>query len=131
MKPVKVNCWASLVSPRRARNPTDADRPADLTGKARQAFANGWLGLESFGHATPVTVAPVETRRYAVLAESLAAHFVAHYGAPDRRSALPAAEAELAFMAELCAGHADDTLLSVQRELTDAGVREHCRVIGG
>ena len=72
-----------------------------------------------------------DTRRYAALAESLAAHFVAHYGAPDRRSALPAAEAELAFMAELCAGHADDTLLSVQRELTDAGVRERFRVIGG
>ena len=106
-------------------------RPADLTSKARQAFAHGWLGLESFGHATPVAVAPVEARRYAALAESLAAHFVAHYGAPDRRSALPAAEAELAFMAELCAGHADDTLLSVQRELTDAGVRERFRVIGG
>ena len=46
------------------------------------------------------------------------------------RHEVPAAEAELAFMAELCAGHADDTLLSVQRELTDAGVRERFRVIG-
>ena len=29
MKPVKVNYWESLVSSRRARNPTDADQPAD------------------------------------------------------------------------------------------------------
>jgi len=41
------------------------------------------------------------------------------------------AEAELAFMAELCACHADDTLLSVQRELTETGVRERFLVIGG
>ena len=45
-------------------------RPADLTGKARQAFANGWLGLESFGHATLVAVARVEARRDAALTES-------------------------------------------------------------
>ena len=32
---------------------------ADLVGKARQAFANGWLGLDSFGRSTFVAVAPV------------------------------------------------------------------------
>ena len=29
---------------------------AELTGKARQAFANGWLGLETFGRVTFVAV---------------------------------------------------------------------------
>ena len=28
----------------------------DLTGKLRQEFANGWLGLESFGRATFIAV---------------------------------------------------------------------------
>ncbi|MFQ5763830.1 MAG: DUF6505 family protein, partial [Rhodospirillales bacterium] len=34
----------------------DAD-PATLSGKARQAFAHGFLGLESFGWSTLVEVA--------------------------------------------------------------------------
>ena len=32
----------------------------DLSGKRRQAFANGWLGLESFGRATFVATAKIE-----------------------------------------------------------------------
>ena len=32
----------------------------DLTGKARQAFANGWLGVETFGRVTFVAVTQVE-----------------------------------------------------------------------
>ena len=32
----------------------------DLTGKARQAFANGWLGLETFGRVTFVAVTQIE-----------------------------------------------------------------------
>ena len=35
----------------------------DLTGKARQAFANGWLGLETGGRVTFVAVTPVGTAR--------------------------------------------------------------------
>ena len=32
----------------------------DLEGKARQAFANGWLGVETFGRVTFVAVTQVE-----------------------------------------------------------------------
>ncbi|MEL7153848.1 MAG: DUF6505 family protein, partial [Pseudomonadota bacterium] len=31
----------------------------DLTGKARQAFSNGWLGLETFGRSTFVAVSEI------------------------------------------------------------------------
>ena len=55
---------------------------ADLTGKARQAFANGWLGLESFGRSTFVAVAQIEPHEFERLVDALAAHFVDAYGAP-------------------------------------------------
>ncbi len=101
----------------------------DLTGKARQAFANGWLSLESFGRATLVAVAQVEPAERAALAQRLAAHFVRVYGAPDEATALPQALDELAYMAELCEDHDPNTLLTVTRDLTPSGVRESFRAI--
>lgn len=102
---------------------------ADLSGKARQAFANGWLGVETYGRVTFVAVTQVEEAERAALAEALAQHFVSVYGAPDIATALPVAEAEIAHMIELCEDHAPNTLLTVARELTDAGVRESYRMI--
>jgi Family of unknown function (DUF6505) len=102
---------------------------ADLTGKARQAFANGWLGLDTHGRATFVAVTPVEPNEVARLTEQLAQHFVTYYGAPDLDAARPVAADEISHMADLCDEHADGTLLTVARELTTAGVRESYRVI--
>lgn len=97
---------------------------ADLVGKARQAFANGWLGLESFGRGTLVAVAQVEPAEAEALITGLADHFVAIYGAPDQEAARAVAADEIAFMADLCADHAPNTLLSVSRTLTEAGIKE-------
>lgn len=102
---------------------------AELTGKRRQAFANGWLGLDGFGRATFVAVAKAEEAEVAALTRALAAHFVAIYGAPDIDAALPAAAEEIAFMAELCEDHPPNTLLAVERSLTEAGVKESFRHI--
>ncbi len=102
---------------------------ADLTGKARQAFANGWLGLETAGRVTFVAVTEITKAELAELEELLAQHFVACYGAPSLEAARPVAREELAQMADLCADHAPNTLLTVARELTSAGVREVFRVI--
>ena len=102
---------------------------ADLAGKARQAFANGWLGLETFGRVTFVAVTEAQEAEAETLARLLARHFVTHYGAPDEEAAMPAARAELEHMAELCAEAAPNTLLTVSRELTEAGVREAFRMI--
>lgn len=102
---------------------------ADLTGRARQAFANGWLGVETFGRVTFVAVTQIEPMEYQMLITALAQHFVDVYGAPNLDAARPAAEAELAHMADLCDEHAPNTLLTVARDLTEAGVKEAFRVI--
>lgn len=102
---------------------------SDLVGKARQAFANGWLGLETNGRVTFVAVTQITAAEVATLTDLLAAHFVTYYGAPSVEAARPVAAEEVSQMAELCEDHAPNTLLTVARELTDAGVREAFRVI--
>ncbi|RBW61776.1 DUF6505 family protein [Ruegeria sp. A3M17] len=101
----------------------------DLEGKARQAFANGWLGVETFGRVTFVAVTQVEQAEMDQIAQSLAEHFVQLYGAPSVEAAMDVALAEIAHMSELCDEHNPNTLLTVSRELSDAGVREAFRVI--
>lgn len=102
---------------------------ADITGKVRQEFANGWLGLESFGRSTFVAVTRVTTAERDQAAMRLAAHFVSEYGAPSLDAALPVAEEEVRYMLELCDAHKPNTLLIVERSMEDAGVREAFRVI--
>lgn len=101
----------------------------DLTGKARQAFANGWLGLETGGRVTFVAVTQLEKPELETLTALLAQHFVTYYGAPSIEAATPVASEELAHMVELCEDHDPNTLLTVARELTEAGVREAFRSI--
>ena len=101
----------------------------DLTGKARQAFANGWLGIETFGRVTFVAVTQIEPVEQKALTEGLAQHFVQIYGAPSLETAIGVAEEEVAHMMELCEEHRSNTLLTVARDLTDAGVNEAFRVI--
>lgn len=103
---------------------------ADLSGKARQAFANGWLGVgTTFGRATFVAVAQIETDELEELETRLAQHFVDLYGAPDVETARPVAQDEIRHMVELCNEQDANTLLAVSRELTEAGVNEAYRAI--
>lgn len=102
---------------------------ADLSGKARQAFSNGWLGIETFGRVTFVAVTQIEVPEFEQLARDLAQHFVTVYGAPSIEAALPVAIEELTHMSELCEEHAPNTVLTIMRELTEAGVREQYRFI--
>lgn len=101
----------------------------DLKGKPRQEFRNGWLSVESWGRATFVAIAEIEQSEIDGLTMRLAAHFVQDYGAPSIEDALPVAENELRHMLDLCNEHRANTLLIVERELTEAGVREAFRVI--
>jgi hypothetical protein len=103
------------------------DTVETLVGKRRQAFANGFLGLAGFGRATFVAVATADDAVRRRLIEVLAGHFVDRYGAPDRAAALPVAEQEIAFAAELCAEYEPGTTLTVVRELGPDGVRESFR----
>ncbi len=101
----------------------------DLVGKARQAFANGWLGLETFGRVSFVAVTQLEASEREALIAALSQHFVDTYGAPSPEAARPVATEEIDQMIALCDDHAANTLLTVSRELTEAGVRETFRVI--
>jgi len=102
---------------------------ADLAGKARQAFANGWFGLETTGRVTFVAVTRIEPAERERLVDLLATHFVTCYNAPGVEAARPVAVEEMRHMMDICDGHAPNTLLTVTRELTGAGVREAFRVI--
>lgn len=101
----------------------------DLVGKARQAFANGWFGIETGGRVTFVAVTQIEPAEIEILTKALAEHFVTYYGAPSVEAALPVAREELEQMIALCEDHAANTLLTVSRELTASGVREAYRTI--
>lgn len=108
-----------------------AHLPAEaLTGKTRQAFANGFLSLDSFGRSTFVTVAAIDRRERDAAVEALAAHLVAEYGAPDLAAARPAAEDEVAFAEELCRGAPINTVFTVRRTLRpDGGIGEEFRIV--
>jgi len=103
------------------------DDAATLVGKRRQAFANGFLGLASFGRSTFVAVASADETVRARLVEALSRHFVDRYGAPSPDAARPVAEQEIAFAAGLCEGYEAGTTLTVARELGTDGVRESFR----
>lgn len=106
-----------------------AGDPGELDRKQQLAFRNGWLGLDSFARASLVEVAEVEEAEFFAAVERLARHFVEAYGAPDLGAALPVARRELDEAGELC-DHKLHTLLSVERDLTEAGeVVERFRVI--
>ena len=101
----------------------------DLVGKARQAFANGWMGGDSFGRATFVAVAQIQEAELEQLRNNLAKHMLEIYGAPSPEVAMVAAIHEVEFMQELCEDQDPNTLLAINRELTEAGVREQYRAI--
>ncbi len=101
----------------------------DLTGKPGQEFANGWLGLTSFGRATIVAVTSITEAERQALVDILAFHFTESWGAPTLEAARPVAEEEIAQMADLCAGQAENTLIVVERTLGEAGVNDRFRLI--
>ena len=102
---------------------------ADLVGKARQAFTNGWMGCETFGRVSCIAVTKIEPQERDVIATLLAQHFVDIYGAPSIEAARGTALDEIDQMSDLCDEHAHNTLLTITRELTPAGVRESFRMI--
>lgn len=89
--------------------------PDAIKGQARQAFANGFLSLSSFGRSTFATVAEIDEAGYGELTEALADHIQADYAAPNRNAALDAAEGELDFVAGLCRDVAVNTVFTLRR----------------
>ena len=104
--------------------------PEQLTGKRRQAFANGFLGTSSFGWSTFVVVASATASDVDATVERLARLFVEAHGAPSLDAARPVARQEVDFMTDLCRAHPTGTLLAMERLIdADGGIRERFRVI--
>lgn len=99
-----------------------------LSGKERQAFRAGFLGIESFGWSTLVVVTEATAEERAAAVERLAEQLVAHCGAPGMEAARPAAEEEIAFAQSLC-DHPPNTLLALNRAGEDGSVRESFRTL--
>lgn len=97
----------------------DSDAAA-LSGRERQAFRAGFLGLQSFGWSTLAVVSEAtdEEREQAIAA--LAAHLLADHGAPDIAAARAAASEELTYAEEL-AQHPVQTLVALNRRIAQDG----------
>lgn len=100
-----------------------------LTGRTRQAFRAGFLGLDSLGWSTLVVAQPVTTSERDAAIERLAHHLVERHGAPTREAARQAAESEIAYAMSL-AEHPDGTLIALHRTIGDDGsIREQFRTL--
>lgn len=104
--------------------------PDTLSGKAKQAFANGFFSPRSTGHATLVSVADIGEDELDDLTQVLATLFVERFGAPDEQSALNVAHDEIGFVTEMCADLPINTLLALSRSQDDnGGVKERFRTL--
>ncbi len=99
-----------------------------VTGKIKQAFTRGILGTESFGWSTLARVSEIDSAAYEMVIDRIADHFVAAYGATDRKSALPLARQEAEFIARLCE-HPIDTVLAVRRSFKGGSIVQRFRII--
>jgi hypothetical protein len=102
--------------------------PAAMSGKRRQAFRGGFLGLASFGWSTLVEVAEASAAERAAAVAALAAHILDAHGAPDEVAARAAAEEEVGFAESLC-GHPPGTLLALSRSVEAGEQRERFRTL--
>ena len=101
-----------------------------IAGKQKQAFANGFLSVESAGWSTFVAVADASNDDILALTENLAKAFLSQFGAPDAEAAQSAAENEVADMLALCADVPVNTLFAIAREFGDGGeIREAVQVV--
>lgn len=102
--------------------------PQHLSGKERQAFAQGFLGTASFGWSSLVSVAEIEFAEYEAVIEALARHLFDAYAAPDMTAAREAAREEAEFAASLCTQRIN-TLIAVERSFGPQGIIERFRTI--
>ncbi len=94
-----------------------------LTGKQRQGFQSGFLGVRTFGRSTLAAITYVAESDFQNALDDLAENLVRRCGAPDRSAAAAAAAEELHFAESLC-DYEENTVIAVERELKEDGVAE-------
>ena len=100
-----------------------------LSQAQHNAFACGFLGVESFGWSTLVAVEPASLADVEAATSGARPHSsCAELGAPSPAEARAAAEAEVAFAAGLC-DHPPGTLLTVTRRFEGDGIAERYATI--
>jgi hypothetical protein len=104
------------------------DDPEALQGKARSAFRNGFLGVQSWGWSTLAQIVEASEADRRALVDLLARQLIDKLGAPDAAAATRAAEEEVAFVETLC-NHPLDTLIAVHRTAAGGEVREAFRTL--
>ena len=102
--------------------------PQHLSNKEQLAFRNGWLGLSSFGRSTFVVVAEISHDQFEAVVSRLTKHIFEHYGAPNMLAAAEAARNEANYTADLC-NHPLETMLGIEREFAEEGIKERIRAI--
>jgi hypothetical protein len=99
-----------------------------LSAAQHNAFASGFLGTESFGWSTFVTVAAASPEDIEAVTEALTRWFLRELGAPTAEAARAVAAQEVTFAAALC-DHPLGTLLTVTRRFEGNEVIERYATI--
>lgn len=99
-----------------------------MQGKERAAFRAGFLGIESFGFSTLVTIVEVSEAERDAAVEMLAQRLVDKLGAPSLDVARAAAREEIEFSIGLCHDPVG-SLLALHRTMEDGDIREQFRVL--
>lgn len=99
------------------------DNETTLSGKRAQGFRSGFLGIKTLGRSTLVAITELDDAEYETVIATLASRLFEHFGAPDPESALRVAREEIAHAESLCE-YETNTLLALERELTDEGIAE-------
>lgn len=102
--------------------------PTTLQGKDRAAFRAGFLGLQSFGFSTLVTIVEVNEAERDAAIELLATKLVENLGAPSMAIARDAAREEIEFSIALCHDPVG-SVLGLHRSMVDGDIREQFRVL--
>lgn len=103
--------------------------PEALSGKVRQAFRAGFLGVESFGWSTLATVGSASALQREAAVAALATAIRDRFGAPSIEAARAAAEEELTYAEGLCEGHEPGTVIALSRTVEEGAIRERFRTL--
>lgn len=102
--------------------------PATFRGRELRQFQHGWLAIASFGDASLVEVAAIDTATYDDLTRILAAQVMTHFGVEEATQAVQTAAEEMAFAESLCT-YPLGTRLTLDREFNEQGLIETVRVV--
>jgi len=103
---------------------------ADLKGKRKQAFSNGFLSLESFGFSTFTSVTRITEEERGDISERLSNKLLSDFGAPSIEAARAAAQEEIDYVSEMCAKIQTNAVFGLKRKLDEKNeIRESFTLI--